>query len=64
MMLDPLTEVVVRVLVPVCIRSGQFVMDILRNCEGGKNEQDRDDPGYDSGSYHWKQHGRAWQQSH
>jgi len=52
MMLDPLTKVVVRVLVPVCIRSGQFVVDILRNCKRGKDEQDCDDPGYDSGSDH------------
>lgn len=38
MMLDPLTEVVVRVLVTVGIGGGEFVVDVLRNGKGRERQ--------------------------
>jgi len=39
MVLDPLTQVRIRMLVPVTIGSGQFMVHILSNCKGSKRKQ-------------------------
>jgi hypothetical protein len=38
MVLNPLTEVVIGVFMTVSVGGGQFVMDVLRNCERGKSQ--------------------------
>jgi len=63
-MLDPLTEIVVRVLMPVSIRGGQFVVNILGHRKRGKDEQERDEPGDDAGSPDYEQHGTVCQKFH
>lgn len=42
MMLNPLTEVVIGVLVPVSIGRSQLVVDILRDRKGGNRQQQED----------------------
>jgi hypothetical protein len=44
MVLDPLTEVVIGVLVAVRIGNGELVMHVLRDRKGGKPEEDTDYP--------------------
>lgn len=43
--LNPLTEIVVGMLMAVCIGRGQFVMDVLGNCKRRKGQQQHDKSG-------------------
>lgn len=64
MVLDPLTKVCVRVLMPVSVRRRQFVMDILRDGERGKRKQDRDDPQDASGPQQGEKRSFCQSESH
>jgi hypothetical protein len=42
MVLHPLTEVVVRMLMPVCVGSRQLVVHVLRDGKGGDRQEKQD----------------------
>ncbi len=44
MMLDPLAEIRIRVLMPVRVSRGQFMVDILRDGKRRQPEEDADHP--------------------
>jgi hypothetical protein len=43
MMLNPLAEVVLRMLMAVCVGGGQFMMHVLRNGEGRQGHEQEDE---------------------
>ena len=52
MMLDPLTEIRIRVLVAIGIGRRKFVMHVLSHRKGSDRQQDDDQPGTDTESSH------------
>jgi len=49
MVLDPLAQVGVGMLMPVLVSRRQFMVNVLRNSEGGESEKKTDDPQHHSG---------------
>lgn len=50
MVLNPLTEIAVRMLVSVRVGGSQFVMDVLRNRQRRQPKQDDNEPRRDAGT--------------
>lgn len=52
MVLHPLTEIVIRMLVPVAISSGQFMVHVLRDCKGSNCQEKQDQADRQTGPAH------------
>jgi len=52
MVLHPLTEVIVRMFVPVGVGSSQLMVHVLRDCKGGNGEVKQDQADSQTGPQH------------